>query len=64
MDDTEPHVRLLAYSVPEAAKAISVSTRTMWSLLRVGKLTSKKLGARTIIRAEVLRAYLDQLPDR
>jgi len=53
---TEP----LAYSVPDAAKAIGVSKNTVWNLLRTGELRSFKLGARTLIRAEELRAMIDR----
>lgn len=53
---TEP----LAYSVPDAAKAIGVSKNTVWNLLRVGELRSFKLGARTLIRAEELRGLIDR----
>lgn len=50
----------LAYSVPAAAKAIGVSKNTVWSLLRGKELRSFKLGARTLIRAEELRAFVDR----
>lgn len=53
---TEP----LAYSVPDAAKAIGVSKNTVWNLLRGNELRSFKLGARTLIRAEELRAFVDR----
>ena len=51
----------LAYSVPEAAKAIGVSKNTVWTLLRVGELRSFKLGARTLIAAQDLRALVERL---
>lgn len=50
----------LAYSVPDAAKAIGVSKNTVWSLLRTKDMRSFKLGARTLIRADELRAFIDR----
>lgn len=50
----------LAYSVPDAAKAIGVNQRTVWRLLRTKDMRSFKLGARTLIRADELRAFIDR----
>lgn len=50
----------LAYSVPSAARALGVCKNTVWNLLRDGELRSFKLGARTLIRADVLRAFVDR----
>ena len=50
----------LAYCVPDAARAIGVNQRTVWRLLRAGELRSFKLGARTLIRADELRALIDR----
>lgn len=48
----------IAYSVPEAAKAIGVSKSTVWKLIAEGKLTPTKLGHRTLIRREALETLL------
>jgi excisionase family DNA binding protein len=50
----------LAYSVPGAAKAIGVPQHTIANLLRTGELRSFKLGDRTLIRAEELRALIER----
>jgi excisionase family DNA binding protein len=50
----------LAYSVPDAAKSIGVNQRTVWRLLRDKEMLSFKLGARTLIRADELRAFIDR----
>lgn len=50
----------LAYSIPDAAKAIGVSKNTVWALLRTKDMRSFKLGARTLIRADELRAFIDR----
>jgi excisionase family DNA binding protein len=50
----------LAYSVPDAARAIGVSKNMVWTLLRTGELRSFKLGARTLIAAQDLRVLVEQ----
>lgn len=54
---TEP----LAYGIPEAAAALCINERTIWRRIAAGELRAFKCGARTLIRAEVLRGYLDRL---
>ncbi|MGH7747397.1 MAG: helix-turn-helix domain-containing protein [Candidatus Dormibacteria bacterium] len=56
----------ISYSAKEAAKAICVSPSTIWRLMAAGDLASFKLGGRTLIRAEALRALIDKAatPDR
>ncbi len=49
----------LSYSVDGAARAIGVSKATIWRLIAAGNLTTFKLGARTLIRADVLMAFID-----
>lgn len=50
----------LAYSVNDAAHAIGVSKATLWRRIAAGDLTTFKLGARTLIRADVLQAFVDR----
>lgn len=46
----------LAYGVPEAAYAFSISESLVWIWIREGKLKTFKVGARTLItREEMLR---------
>jgi excisionase family DNA binding protein len=50
----------LAYSIPEAADALGgVSESTVWRMIRDGDLTTSRVRGRTVIRREVLVAYLD-----
>ena len=51
----------LAYSIDEAAAAISIHKATVRQLIKDGQLTTFKLGRRTLIRADVLRQYVDKL---
>jgi excisionase family DNA binding protein len=50
----------LAYTVPEAAKAIGVGRTTMWKEVRNGTLPSFKWGGRVLIRREDLQASINQ----
>jgi excisionase family DNA binding protein len=52
----------IALSKAEAADALSVSSRTISYLIADGTLAARKLGARTLIDVESLRAYWASLP--
>ena len=53
----------LAYSVTDAAAIIGISRHLLYDAIRNGEITPKRCGARTLITADRLRAYLDGLPD-
>lgn len=53
----------LSYTVSEAAASLGISKSALYEELAAGKLTGKKRGSTTLISAEVLRAYIDGLPD-
>lgn len=48
----------LAYSIKEAAAAISLSERTIWQMIKRGELPTVKVGGRTLIPADRLRALI------
>lgn len=48
----------LAYSVREAARALSVSPRTIYRLIDRGELDSSTVGARRVIPVAALTALL------
>ena len=52
--------RRLAYSLTEAAQAVSLSVRSLRYLLRTGKLGFVKVGRRILIREEDLQRLLRQ----
>jgi excisionase family DNA binding protein len=54
----------LAVSPKEAAAALSVTSRCVYSLIAEGKLIARKLGSRTIIDYAVLKAYHSSLPPK
>ncbi len=49
----------LAYSVPEAAEALRLSTPHIWREIARGHLASVKVGRRRLVTIEDLEAYLD-----
>lgn len=52
----------LAYTVDEAAQALSVGTTKIYELLANGELVGRKLGRRTVILREDLEEYAKRLP--
>lgn len=51
-----------AYTIDDVAAMLTVSTRHLRRLIRAGKLPAKRIGARVVILAKDLDAYLQQLP--
>ena len=52
----------LAYTIAGACAAGGFGRTTAYELVAEGKLDARKIGGRTIILAESLRAYLASLP--
>lgn len=52
----------VALSINEVAKRTSIGRSTIFSAIRDGKLRAVKVGNRTLIRIEDLKAFLDSLP--
>ena len=52
----------LALSVPEAAKMTGFGQTTIYAEIKTGTLRARKLGARTFITMDDLRAWLDGKP--
>ena len=51
-----------AFNVAGACRLLGVSRSTLYPLMASGKLDARKLGGRTIVTAESLRAYVASLP--
>jgi excisionase family DNA binding protein len=51
-----------AFTIQEAARILSISRSTLYELLHWGALPAKKCGARTLILADDLDAFLRNLP--
>jgi excisionase family DNA binding protein len=54
-----PNTPKLAYSIAEAASAISLGRSRIYELLKEGKLESRKIGKRTVIPAASLHRLLE-----
>lgn len=52
----------ITYSVKEAATAVGIGKTTLWKAISDGKLPAIKLGNRTLIAADALRAWLFSHP--
>lgn len=50
----------LAYSIPEAAAAISVSRATLYRLINSNDLPIVKIGSRTVVRHSDLESLLSR----
>jgi excisionase family DNA binding protein len=52
----------LAHTVPEAVRISGIGRTKLYKLIRSGDLDARKLGGRTLIPAEALRALISGLP--
>ena len=52
----------LAYSIKEAATAVGVGRTTLWKAIAEERLLAVKLGTRTLIPSDALRAWIGSLP--
>jgi excisionase family DNA binding protein len=52
----------IAFNLDTVAARLTVSTRHLRRLIRTGELPAKRIGARVIVLARDLDAYLQQLP--
>lgn len=61
MENSEA-TKAVAYTVEMAAKAATVGRTTIYEAIGAGALKARKLGRRTVILDEDLRAWLASLP--
>lgn len=52
----------LAYSIKEAAAVVGVGRTTLWKAITEERLLAVKLGTRTLIPSDALRAWISSLP--
>ncbi len=57
-DTTQP----MAYTIPGTCSTLNVGTSKVYELIRLGILDARKAGRRTLITADSIKAYLDNLP--
>lgn len=51
----------VAVSIPEAAEMLSLSVNSVWRLLRTGDLHRLRVGRRSLVSVDELRAFLKRL---
>ena len=51
----------IVFSVQDTCKALTISRPTLYKLIGARKLNAKKMGSRTVILADDLRAYMSSL---
>ncbi|WP_085810584.1 helix-turn-helix domain-containing protein [Sphingomonas sp. TZW2008] len=56
-------VTKLAYSIPEAAAAVSIGRSKLYLLIAQGRLETRKIGKRTVIPTASLLKLLDEPSD-
>jgi hypothetical protein len=59
----EPTRGPLALSIPDAVKWSGISRSEIYRRLKTGDLRAKKSRSRTLIMADSLRQYVENLPD-
>ena len=55
-------IERLAFSVDEAALRAGVGRDKIYAAVKEGKLEARKAGRRTLVTADALRRFIDNLP--
>ncbi|MDR3524063.1 MAG: helix-turn-helix domain-containing protein [Acetobacteraceae bacterium] len=53
---------VIAYQPKDAARVLGIGLTKLYELIGAGDLPAKKAGGRTLIPADALRSYVDNLP--
>ena len=57
-----PEIDQLAMSIDEAARRAGLGRDKMYTAVKEGKLEARKAGRRTLVTADALRRFIDNLP--
>lgn len=52
----------IAYTIPDAVRAAGIGTTKLYELIGAGTLDARKVGRRTVIMADSLRAFMSSAP--
>lgn len=52
-------MELIAYSINDTAKVLSLGRTSIYALIRDGRLDTVKLGRRTLVKVESVRKLID-----
>jgi hypothetical protein len=58
----QPLLQECSFSLDEFARQNRIGLTTVYSEIKAGRLTARKIGRRTIITADDARAWREQLP--
>lgn len=61
--DTQALDSRLAYPINDLAEAIGIGRSKIYAEIAAGRLRAVKIGARTVVPADAVRAYLSRLPE-
>jgi excisionase family DNA binding protein len=64
LDRKSPNEGPLAHTVEGAARVTTCGRTSVYAAIKAGELKARKIGRRTIILDEDLRAWLANLPER
>jgi hypothetical protein len=59
---TQPAIRPIAISIPQASMMISRCVATIYALIARGEIIAKKSDGRTLVLLSSLEAYIDRCP--
>jgi hypothetical protein len=59
---TQPAIRPIAVSVPQASVMISRCVATIYALIARGEIVAKKSDGRTLVLVDSLHDYIDRCP--
>jgi excisionase family DNA binding protein len=57
-----PEIDQLAMSIDEAARRAGLGRDKIYTAVKEGKLEARKAGRRTLVTADALRRFIDNLP--
>ena len=59
-----PNIERLAYSIKEVAATLGVSSRTIHTIIKDGKLEHFRIGTRVLVESEALRRFINSLANK
>lgn len=52
----------IALTIPEAVQVSGISRSTLYEIFKTGKLNPRKQGTRTLVLADELKSFVENLP--
>jgi hypothetical protein len=61
-EDIMESIERLVYRPAEVQAALGIKNTKFWALVKAGLLDTRKIGSATVVTAESLRAFVENLP--